>query len=239
MSSSTASKPGRAWLAWLVLALLMSSTWPSVAHAQAPVSSPAPAQAGAVDTDSTRLFFAPTGRSLPAGHGYAGMWEVVLPVAQIGITDRVSIGGAIWPFAGDSGPIVFVSPKVQVFRSGSTAVSVGAFGGFASSEGGVVIPFAAATFGKPDAACTVGWFGPSGGDSLNPGVVVLGFELRVGERTRLINENWIIVAEKAGLAIGGVRVSWRRLSADFGLGVIVDDTGDVLPTIVMNFVFRF
>jgi hypothetical protein len=239
MSPSTLSALARARHAWLVLALLVSPAWGSAALAQPPLSAPATTTPAAVDTDSTRLFFAPTGRSLPAGHGYAGVWEVILPVAQFGVTDRVSVGGSVWPWAGDSGPIFFFSPKVQVYRSGSAAVSVGAFGGFASGEGGVVIPFAAATFGPPDGGCTVGWFGPAGGGSLSPGVLILGFEKRISAHTRFISENWIIVTEKAGFAIGGVRVSGRHTAADFGLGLLVDDTGDVWPALVINVVWRF
>src|SRR5712692_9592438 len=39
------------------------------------------------DPHNTRLFFAPTARALRRGEGYAGVYEVVLPFVQVGITD--------------------------------------------------------------------------------------------------------------------------------------------------------
>ena len=45
------------------------------------------------DPNNTRLFFGPTGRALPRGQVYLGMYEFVMPFVQVGITDRFSIGG--------------------------------------------------------------------------------------------------------------------------------------------------
>ena len=45
------------------------------------------------DPNPTRLFFAPTGRSLKKGEAYFGVYEILLPFVQVGITDRISIGG--------------------------------------------------------------------------------------------------------------------------------------------------
>ena len=44
------------------------------------------------DPNATRLFFAPTGRALRKGEGYFGVYEIVLPFVQAGITDRISSG---------------------------------------------------------------------------------------------------------------------------------------------------
>src|SRR5687767_6535292 len=40
------------------------------------------------DPNPTRLFFAPTGRSLRAGDGYVGVYMILFPMAAYGITDR-------------------------------------------------------------------------------------------------------------------------------------------------------
>ena len=44
------------------------------------------------DSHNTRLMFAPTARSLRRGEGYVGVYYV-LPFVQVGVTDRLSIGG--------------------------------------------------------------------------------------------------------------------------------------------------
>lgn len=46
-----------------------------------------------LDPHDTRLFFAPTARSLKRGEGYVGVYEIFLPFVQVGVTDRFSIGG--------------------------------------------------------------------------------------------------------------------------------------------------
>ena len=40
------------------------------------------------DSNPTRLFFAPTGRALKRGESYLGVYEIMLPFVQYGITDR-------------------------------------------------------------------------------------------------------------------------------------------------------
>ena len=41
------------------------------------------------DPNRTRLFFGPTARSLPKGRGYVGVYELVMPFVQVGVTDRI------------------------------------------------------------------------------------------------------------------------------------------------------
>ena len=53
------------------------------------------------DPNPTRLFFGPTGRSLKKGEVYFGVYEVLLPFVQVGITDRLSIGAGTPLLFGD------------------------------------------------------------------------------------------------------------------------------------------
>jgi len=41
------------------------------------------------DPNPTRLFFGPTARSLKQGAGYFGVYEILLPFVQVGLTDRI------------------------------------------------------------------------------------------------------------------------------------------------------
>ena len=56
------------------------------------------------DPRNSRLMFAPTARSLRAGEGYVAVYEARLPFVQVGITDRISIGGGT-PLVFGEGPI--------------------------------------------------------------------------------------------------------------------------------------
>ena len=68
------------------------------------------------DSHNTRLLFAPTGRSLKKGEGYFGVYELVLPFVQVGVTDRLSIGGGTpLTFGGGGGERPFwFTPKLQL-----------------------------------------------------------------------------------------------------------------------------
>src|SRR5688572_33200507 len=66
------------------------------------------------DPNPTRLFFGPTGRSLKQGSGYVGVYEVLLPFVQVGLTDRISIGAGTPLVCCNGGDQPFwVTPKVQ------------------------------------------------------------------------------------------------------------------------------
>ena len=56
------------------------------------------------DPNATRLFFGPTGRSLARGQAYLGVYEFLMPFVQVGITDRLSIGGGTPWSSGSTSP---------------------------------------------------------------------------------------------------------------------------------------
>ena len=68
------------------------------------------------DPNQTRLFFGPTGRSLKRGQTYLGVYEFGLPFVQVGITDRISVGGGTPLFfgEGESSRPFWITPKVQL-----------------------------------------------------------------------------------------------------------------------------
>lgn len=77
-----------------VLTLALAALVPISAAAQPPDPAPAaPSQVQLPDPNPTRLFFGPTGRSVKKGEGYVGVYGLFLPFVQVGITDRISIGG--------------------------------------------------------------------------------------------------------------------------------------------------
>ena len=71
------------------------------------------------DPNATRLFFGPTGRSLARGQTYLGVYEFLMPFVQVGITDRLSIGGGTPLVFGfdDSDRPFWLTPKLQLIST--------------------------------------------------------------------------------------------------------------------------
>ena len=111
------------------------------------------------DANATRLFFAPTGRSLERGTGYIGVYEFLLPFVQVGVTDRLSLGvGTPLLFVGDevSRP-VWVTPKYQVYSDDRASAAVGVMHFFVLGESSRVgLAYAVGTLGTDDNALSFG-----------------------------------------------------------------------------------
>lgn len=191
------------------------------------------------DANPTRLFFGPTARSLKRGEGYVGSFFYIMPTIQVGITDRLSIGGGTpLVFGGGSLPI-WVTPKFQVYDSPKAAVAIGAMHFLNIDDNNLGIAYAAGTFGSRDDAMTVGvgWAYANNNDNNEGAVVVMiGGERRASRRIKWITENYIW--NGGGFVSGGVRFLGESLSADLGLvSPLGIDEFFVFP--VMNFVWKF
>lgn len=188
-------------------------------QAAAPAATGSPAEVMPADPNPTRLFFAPTGRSLKQGEATFGVYEVVMPFVQYGITDRISVGGGTPFFFGTGvGQPFWVTPKVQVLKARSTEASVGLLHFFNMGDLNAGIAYAVVTRGTPDAAATIGaGYAYASEDEARAGapVVMLGGEKRLSKRLKFVTENYWFSG--VGLASGGVRFMGDRLSADLGL----------------------
>ncbi|HVH13457.1 MAG TPA: hypothetical protein VM759_10415 [Longimicrobium sp.] len=190
------------------------------------------------DPNTTRLFFGPTARAVGAGSAYIGVYEVLLPFVTVGVSDNVTLSGGTPIIPEIIGEIFYFAPKVTLMETEDMALATGAFVvGFDDETAGIV--YGAGTLGTPDRAFTggVGW-GFSGGDLHNQPIVMLGGELRTGPAIKLITENHFLPgAENAsGITSGGVRFFGDRLSADFGIAIMLGEA-DWFP--LVNFVYRF
>jgi len=191
------------------------------------------------DPNATRLFFAPTGRSLARGQTYLGVYEFLMPFVQIGVTDRFSIGGGTPLLFGlDDGDRPFwITPKVQIVKSSSTDVAVGVFQVFNAAGDGGGVAYAVSTSGTATGSFTIGGgmaYGNSGGRS---GIVMVGGERQVRRNLKLMSENYLW-KDGNGVASAGVRFFGERLSADLALGFpIGSDEFFAFP--IVNFVYVF
>jgi hypothetical protein len=191
------------------------------------------------DPNPTRLFFAPTGRSLKKGEAYLGVYEVLLPFVQVGVTDRISIGAGT-PLVFGAGDIPFwITPKVQVIRAKSLEASVGVLHFINVGDANLGIAYGVVTKGSTNSAITVGggYAYVRGEDDLGGApVFMLGGEHRISRRLKLITENYGF--EEGGLLSGGLRFLGERLSVDFGMVAPFDDS-DIVAFPILNFVWKF
>jgi hypothetical protein len=190
------------------------------------------------DPNNTRLLFGPTGRALAKGQVYLGVYEVSMPFVQIGLTDRISVGGGtplMFGFAGSERPF-WVTPKVQLMSSGNVHVAAGLFHGFNVSGDGLGIAYAVVTRdgerGSGTAGIGMGYTSEGGRGA----VAMAGADASLRRNMKLITENYLW--NSGAVASLGVRFFGDNLSADLALGIVFLRDG-VLGAPVVNFVYRF
>ena len=189
------------------------------------------------DPNQTRLFFAPTGRSLPKGAVSFGTYEFIMPFVQVGVTDRFSIGGGtplLFGFDESERPF-WITPKFQVVNSGKVTAAVGSLHLLASGHM-AGIGYGVVTVTEPAGSLSVGAglaFEDGGGKSA---VVMVGADRRVRRNLKLLTENYVF--KGGGLLSGGVRFIGDRLSADVGLVAPLGVEGFIVFP-VANFAYFF
>ena len=193
------------------------------------------------DPNDTRLFFGPTGRALPRGQVYFGVYEFLLPFVQVGVTDRISIGGGtpLVFFFGDEGfdrPF-WITPKVQVFGGRRVQASVGVFQGFGGGTS-AGIGYGVVTGGSRTGSVTGGLGVAYNGDGDRTVIMMAGGDRQVGRHVKLVTENYVWQSGN-GIVSAGVRFFGERLSADVALGVPVGADMDAFAFPVVNFVYVF
>lgn len=204
------------------------------------------------DPNTTRLFFGPTGRSLKRGEAYFGVYEVFMPFVQVGVTDRISIGGGTPLVFGDIERPFWITPKVQLFSNARTSASVGVIQFFNFDNAGIA--YGVVTHGGEDGAVTIG-----GGyayareeryagepyppdpyrdetDAHGSPVLMIGAERRMSKRTKFVTENYFF--QRGGITSLGVRFFGEKLSADFAM-MIPLNTEDFYAFPMINIVRKF
>ena len=164
------------------------------------------------NSNTTRLLFAPTGRTLGRGEGYFADHDIVIGSIAVGVTDRLTIGGGTLIIPNSD--FWFVTPKVGIVRGDNFNLAVGAlFGGVGSETGG--IGYVAATIGGTDRSLTAAvGNGFAGGTASQDQVFMLGGETRVSRRISLITENYFGTGFDDALLSYGVRFLGEKFSVD-------------------------
>ena len=189
------------------------------------------------DPNDTRLLFGPTGRAVPKGEVYIGVYETVVPFVQVGVTDRFSIGGG--------SPLIFqmesadrlywVTPKLQVYSDGVTHASVGVFHGFPGDDT-AGIAYGVVTREREGGSFTVGAGMGYASEGGRAAIVMVGGEAPARRNLKFITENYLW--KDTAVTSAGCRFFGEHLSADLAVAVaFTDDGAFAFP--VVNFVYRF
>ena len=193
----------------------------------------------------TRLFFAPTARTLPQGGGYLSDHLLFFPGFAYGITDRITLGGGMSLFPGISlaEQFAFATPKIGWQVNEGFDVAVGALMvaipvDFGDDTGDAGILFSVATWGSPDSSVTAGaGYGWAGNDWADKPMVMLGGERRLSRRISLVTENWVFPGLDAPLVSLGVRFMGERMSVDLAGIHLLGEEGAFAP--LLSFIFLF
>jgi len=171
------------------------------------------------DPNTSRLFFAPTARTLPRGSGYFADYYLFFPVAAFGVSDRVMLSGGMSIIPGLSSQLLYVAGKVGIARSPSAAFAVGGFWATVPDEADASLGmgYAVTTLGSDDHAVTLMAGYPFTTQAVAPEpLFVVGGETRVSDRAKLMAELWKVPDESNVPALFGVRWFGDRLAVGFG-----------------------
>jgi hypothetical protein len=191
-----------------------------------------------VDPNRTRLFFGPTGKTLPQGDGYLAVYEIFIPFIGVGISDSflLAAGTPLIFGEGISRPF-WVAPKLRVFSSERTQASVGVLAVSVEDETAGML-YGVITNGDQKNSVTAGiGYGFVEGDLADRPAIMVGGESRVGRGLKVVTENYLFPGE-GGLLSVGPRFFGRKLTADLGL-VVPLGVGDIVVLPLVNFVYNF
>ena len=195
------------------------------------------------DRNQSRLFFSPTGKTLPKGDAYLIDYYLFFPAFSYGVTDQITIGGGISLFPGISmnEQLYYFTPKVGLiqFENYSFAVSAFIFQ-FPKETEEFGFIFGMNTYQKDRLQLTGGiGYGYYDGDLSDNVAVIVGFNYRMSEQVAFLSENWFIPGDNDPVVSYGLRFIGEKIAVDLGLFTLLDDD-PLLPGIIYgNFVFHF
>ena len=191
--------------------------------------------------NSSRLFFAPTGRMLKQGEGYFADYFIFFPTLTFGITDNITLGGgfSIVPGLGLDEQILLFTPKVGIKTSKKIDLALGALVVKLPIDApSLGILYGVGTYGSLDNSITVGLgYGYFDNKLTDKPIIVLGGETRTSRSISLVTENWLVPGKETPILSFGLRFFGEKLSTDFALVFPLEDDVIIFPYI--DFVYKF
>jgi hypothetical protein len=213
------------------------------------------------DQNHSRLFFAPTGRTLHQGQAYAGIFSI-LPFVGVGVSDNVTLAGGFNPFGGDLASMdIWLAPKVRILADAPRQFAIGGF--FLQLDGNpfdwddgsywddgyyyapdremyrLAIGYGVGTFGDADQAVHVGagLARQFGSDPRTRALGMVGGEYRLSRRWKLLTENWLMLPDYPVVSVGARSIG-DRWTYDLGLMALLAEEGaPYVP--IMSFSYAF
>jgi hypothetical protein len=188
------------------------------------------------DPSDSRLFLAPTGRVPGHGHGYFGVYELVIPSFGVGLgkIGMISGGFSVLPGVSLDEQVFYIAPKAQVFNTEYVQGAVGLFWaktGTSDESFGMV--YSGVTAGTARAAFSGGLAFPFSSEDgfLEQQLLMLGGELRAARNLKLITENWFAPGEEESIWSLGLRIISSRITVE--VAAATTSEGGFLP--IVNF----
>ena len=196
------------------------------------------------DPSRTRLFFAPTGRTLRHDEKYFSDAYIFFPSFQVGVTDAFTLGAgmSIIPGLGFDEQLYYLTPKLGVVSGPNLNISVGALvagAGRASSNSPFGIAYGVATFGGEDANITTGaGVAYSRGNTDKSALIMVGGTNRLSRGIALVSENYLYTGNRSSaLLSGGVRFIGEKLSVD--LAGLLSTAAPTIPIPYVAFIYKY
>jgi hypothetical protein len=174
-----------------------------------------------VDPNQTRLFIAPTARTLKAGQAYLSVYEIFFPVVGVGITNFLLFEGGI-SLLPLKEQLYYINLKLTPIQVDKFSISVGgAHLGVTGGDFSFGMFYGGISFGSSESSLGIGVGLPSTKiwefDLKFEPVFVIGGGIQVSNSVKLVSENWIWNLESSQIyPIFGIRFFGEKLAADLG-----------------------
>ncbi len=197
--------------------------------------------------NATRLFFAPTGRTLKKENSYFADYYLFFPMLAYGVTDNITIAGGASLFPGTGvTQLLYFMPKVGLISRDNFSLSTGIlvvkppnFGDEETPFVGII--YGVGTLGSTNLSLTtgLGW-GFVDTDIADKPMVMIGGEARTARNMALVTENWMIPGVDWPFFSFGIRFFGEKISVDLALVTWISDGDIFFPGIpYVDFVYNF
>ncbi len=197
------------------------------------------------DGNLSKIFIAPTARSLPEDKGYINLAEMVFPNFGYGFTDEFMMRGGFTPFTVSGHILYFGLAQLQVADYGAMTIAGGILltdlTGSNRNWENALYGYGIISYGN-DVAAIHGGFGGgySGKRESSSAVFMLGGEWKFARTTKLISENWIVSETGSAAFSLGLRIFGRDLAGELGTVIITSQhtfkIESILPWIGITFI---
>jgi hypothetical protein len=196
--------------------------------------------------NSSRLYFAPTGRLLKKGRAYFCDYYLFFPGIAYGLSDNITIGGgmSLFPVVDFNDQIFYFTPKIGIVAKEKSSLAIGglivALPKIDHERHTVGILYGVTSLGGPDASITVGLgYGFVDRHVAKKPMALIGGEKRFSRRISFVSENWIFPGVDKPLISYGLRFFGEGLSVDLALINTLGNDAAFPGVPWVDFVFNF